>query len=175
MKLQELFLKLRKSEAWKQQSKENNGIFFCAAFTILNFKQKTFEYSLDFRDDKNLFAFKIPEDKKSEVAFTKDALLENPKPLERIEEKEIENIKIDIDSIEKIAGKAILDNKVMSALDEAIAVLQNLDGKVIWNLTCICSGFTIINLHIDPFSGKILKFEKKNLMDFASIRKPEKR
>jgi hypothetical protein len=175
MKLQEIFSKLKKSVEWKNASKEHKNLFFCAAFLILNFKQNQFEYSLDYRNDKKLLAFKMPADEKSSIILTTDDLLESPKPLEQINESELPKIKIDIEEIKPTVQGAIADNKIQSTLEEAIAVLQDFNGKIIWNLTCICAGFVILNVHIDPFTGKILKFEKKNLLDFASLKKVDKK
>lgn len=175
MKLQTLFSKVEKSGKFKEIKKENKDIFFCAGFMILNFKQKIFEYSLDYRNDKSLFAFKIAGEDQIDPVLTVDPIVEGPKPLEAIDEKNIPKVKSDIEDIEKVAQKALIDNNIKNSLDEAIAVLQISDNKLIWNLTCICSSFVIINMHIDPFSGKVLKFEKRNLMDFASIKKVDKK
>jgi hypothetical protein len=175
MKLQTLFSKVEKSEKFKEIKKENKDIFFCAGFMILNFKQKVFEYSLDYRNDKSLFAFKMAGEDQTDPAMSVDPIIEGPKPLEAIDEKNIPKVKCDIEDIEKIAQKALLDNNVKNTLDEAIAVLQISNDKLIWNLTCICSSFVIINMHIDPLNGKVLKFEKRNLMDFASVKKVDKK
>lgn len=174
MEIKQLFARLHSSEAWKDTKKENKEIFFCAGFFILNFKQKIFEYSLDYRDDKNLFAFKIPGDE-SLIVVTKDVLLESPKPMNKVDEKQLPQVKTDIENLKEKVEQGMFENNIKAQLDEVIAVLQDLEGKIIWNLTCICAGFTILNIHIDPFSGKILKFDKKNLMDFASMKKVDKK
>ncbi len=74
------------------------------------------------------------------------------------------------DSVESIMNEIREQVKVASMknkLEEIIAVLQLLDNNTIWNLTCMCEGFTIISVHINPESGKILKFEKKSLFDMV--------
>jgi hypothetical protein len=174
MKLQNLFEKLEKSQEFKDFKEKNADAFFCTAFNILNFKQGKFEYYLDYRDEKQLFAFKIPEEN-SALEFTKEDLLENMTPMEKIEESEIKNIKTDLEDLKEIIEQALWDNNMKNSLEEVIAVLQSMNGKIIWNLTCICSSLSIINSQIDPFTGKVLKFEKKNLLDFASIKKVDKK
>jgi hypothetical protein len=96
-------------------------------------------------------------------------------PMEKIEESEIKNIKTDLEDLKEIIEQALWDNNMKNSLEEVIAVLQSMNGKIIWNLTCICSSLSIINSQIDPFTGKVLKFEKKNLLDFASIKKVDKK
>ena len=177
MKLSQLFEKLEKSKAFKELKKESKDAFFCAGFFILNFKQNTSEYSLDFRDDKNIFTFKFPSqgDEKQEIIKIKAELLPAPKPLDEIDRKLISKLKVDIEQLQPIIEKSMDKNKVIAKLEESIAVLQTLEGKLIWNLTCVCAGFVILNIHINAISGEVTRFEKKNMMDFMTIKKPEKK
>jgi hypothetical protein len=59
------------------------------------------------------------------------------------------------------------NNTVTSKLQKIIAILQNLDGKLIWNLNCITNDMGIIKIHIDDESHSILKFEKVNLFEIV--------
>jgi hypothetical protein len=174
-KISELFSRLEKSEAFENFKNQNKDAFFCAGFFILNFKQNQFEYSLDFRDNKTLFAFKISSDEKENIVFTEDKLLENQKPLDRVSESEAINAKPGLEDLREILKEELLKNNIKNTLDEAIAVIQVLDNKLVWHITCICSTFVIVTVIIEAKSKKILKFDKKSLMDFASIRKPEKK
>ena len=45
------------------------------------------------------------------------------------------------------------------------------DNKPMWNLTIMLDGFVIITSLMDPISGKVIKFEKKNLFDFVKPKK----
>jgi len=173
MKLSKLFSILENSAEYKTFKKESKNAFFCAAFSILNFKDNIFQNSLDFRDSKNIFSFKIQDSGKIEA--TGETLLKGKKPLEKINLEDADELKIDIEDLKDIAERELKKNKIASNLNEIIAVLQNHEKKLIWNLTCMCEGFTIISLHVDALSGETLKFEKRNLMDFVSVRKPDKK
>ena len=175
MKIQTLFRRLDESQEFKDFKEKNPAGFFCAGFFILNFKQNLLKYSLDYRDDKQLFAFKIPSEDSEKVVLTAEDLLENPKPMEKIDEDLIKNIKVDIEDIKEVIEQGLWDNNIKNALEEVIAVLQCMNWKIVWNLTCICSSLSIVNSQIDPFTGKIIKLEKKNLLDFASMKKIEKK
>ncbi len=179
MKISDLFSRLEKSKAFRdfKKSKETKKAFFCTGFFILNFKQAIFEYSLDFRNEKELFAFKIPIDENEGIILTQDKLLENPKPMPRVDEAQAKNVNPDIEDLKDIVEKEMAKNKITSPLDEIIAVLQNSDEskQLVWHLTCIVAGFTILNVIIDAKSGDLLKFEKKNLLDFASVKKNDKK
>lgn len=174
MPLSNLLKNLEKSEAFKDFRKENKDAFLCAAFLIMNIKQGNSENSLDFRDNRTIFSFKLAE---KEVILQKEEIISNQKPLERIDEKNLGKLKTDAEDLQKIVEKEMTANKITGSLDEIIAVLQSEeDGKaLVWALTCICESFTILSIKIDALSGKILKFEKKNLLDFVSVKKPEKK
>jgi len=183
MKLSNLFEKLEKSNTWKtfKKSEEAENAFFCAGFFIMNFKQNKFEYSLDFRNEESLFAFKIADEdsKEKEPLLTKDKILESPpapKPLPKIEEKDMKKIKIDIDKIKEVVEKELEKNKI-DGLEEVIAVFQQSDEykKLVWHLTCMSAGFKITIIAIDPLTGDILKLDKKSLLDFVSVRKNDKK
>ena len=179
MKISEILSKLEKSKIFKEfrTEKETKDTFFCAAFILLNVKQNIFEYSLDFRDDKHIFTFKIPfaDTKDSEIKMAKEELIEGRKPLEKLEEENAKKIKVDIDDLVAIAEKEMKKNKISQSIEEIIAVLQTSEGKLAWYLTCMAAAFTIINLEINAENSEIIRFEKKNLMDFVSVKKPEKK
>lgn len=180
MKISNVFSKIEKSKAFNDFKKnpESKEAFFCAGFFILNFKNNISEYSLDFRNDKNIFTFKIPanEKKDEEVTMLKEDLIQASRPLEKIEEKEAKSkFKVDIEDIQKIIQKEMEKAKVTNSLNEIIAVLQIMDGKLLWNLTCMCEGFTILSSQINPKTGELIKFDKKNLMDFVSVKKLDKK
>ena len=52
------------------------------------------------------------------------------------------------------------------SIKKIIAIIQNINGKKIWNLNCILSGMSLLNAHIDDESRTILKIEKKSMMDY---------
>lgn len=163
MKLSQLLEKLKKTEQFKIFQKQNPDAFLCAAFIILRLKDQTAnnEYSLDYRTKEQIFTFKIPVI--GEIIMQKDEIIESAKPLEEINPQ----INSDIDEIITIVERAFLRNSMKNKLEEIIAVLQNHEGKTIWNLTCMCEGLVIINVHVDAVTGNVTKFEKKNLLDFV--------
>lgn len=172
MKISKLIQALEKSKTFKEfkKTKEGKNAFLCAAFIILNIKQNSFENSLDFRDEKNIFTFKLASD--SEVIMQKEEILPSRKQLEEIKESVIKKIKIEPEDLREIVENQIEEKKIIGNLEEVIAVLQSQEDKLVWNLTCIVSGFVILSVQIDALSGELLKFEKKNLLDFVSIKKP---
>lgn len=161
MLLLQLQKQLEKSPVFLKFREENPDSFLCAGFFILNFKSNIYEYSLDYRTDKQIFTFKIQI--AGEVVMLSEDIIDSQKPLEKIKL----DVQIDINDLRAIVEKSLTNNNVKNHLEEVIAVLQVIGNQQIWNLTCMCEGMTIINMHIHPESGLVLKFEKKNLLDFV--------
>lgn len=172
MKIQELFEKLEKSPAYKEfrKSEEGKDAFFCIGFFILRLKNLENEFSLDFRNESNIFTFKLPE-KANEVIMQKEQIMPSQKPLEKIEESQVGKIKEDILNLKGRVELELQNNKIKNPLEEMICVLQSVNGNILWHITAMCEGFTIITIQLDAIKNSVLKFEKKNLMDFVSIKK----
>ena len=65
------------------------------------------------------------------------------------------------------------NRSITEEIKKIIAILQNIDGKKIWNLSCVLSGMSIINAHVEDQSRTVLKMEKKSLLDFVQKMSPE--
>jgi hypothetical protein len=171
MKIPTLFKlssKLEKSEVFKKFRAEYPNSFFCAGFFILNLKSGVFEYSLDYREDKNIFTFKIPLGEEA-ISLIKEEIIDIQKPLEKISC----DTQVDIPELRELIEKQLITNNIKNKLEEIIAVLQMIDNQKVWNLTCMCEGFTIISMHIHSETQGVLKFEKRNLLDFVKMGKKE--
>jgi len=172
MLITQLYSKLEKSEIFSKFKAENPDAFLCAGFFILNFKGNIYEYSFDFKNDKQIFTFKIPI--AGEIVLLAEDVLAAQKPLEEIKL----DMQVDINDLRILVEKELVKQGIKNKLEEIIAVLQSVDlGKddslekrsfnTIWNLTCMCEGFTIITIQVDSKTGQVIKFEKKSLFDFA--------
>ena len=49
--------------------------------------------------------------------------------------------------------------------------LDGKDEKQVWHLTCMLEGMGIVTIIVDSESGEVIKFEKKNVMDFMNVKK----
>jgi len=82
-----------------------------------------------------------------------------------IPELEIEEVKIEFSEAIKSALKEALPETEFSKI---IAILQNIDGKNVWNFTLMNKSFHILNVRIDAESGNLIKKEPINLVQFDS-------
>ncbi len=163
MTFKEAFQKIKSSEVFKNFINENPNAELCAGFFVIDFFGNDNKKSLDYKIGKRIFTFSI--DDFGKVRMNEDKLVEEkgvkfPK-LENIDP----NINIDLDEIKSIAGIKALDEGISSKFSKIIAVLQEHEGKSIWNLTCMLEGLIILHVLIDAINGDIIKFERKSMMD----------
>lgn len=164
MNFNELYKVVEKSKQYKDFIKKNPDAELCAAFFVLDFDSEDNKQSLDFKVGEKIFTFDYSMDK---IIVKEDKLLEVkgkefPK-LEKISGK----IKVEVDELKSIAGLKAFDEGIAAKFQKIIAVLQNHSNKQFWNLTCIMQGLLILNILIDSESGKVLKFEKRSMMDIV--------
>jgi len=170
-KIKELISRLNKSKVFKDFQKSNPKAFFCAGFFIIRWKEGLNDFSLDYRDDSQIYSFKIPEKEGEEITMHAEKILEQQKPLDKLEIDAKSPIKVDLSNLQETVHEQLAKNELKSPLQEIISVLQIIDAKPMWNLTIMLEGFTIITSLINPISGEVVKFEKKNLFDFVKPKK----
>ena len=76
-----------------------------------------------------------------------------------------QNINLDLDILKGIVEDEMKNHSVTTKLHKIVAIIQNLDGKLIWNLNCITTDMGVLKIHIDDADHTVLKFEKVNLFD----------
>jgi hypothetical protein len=151
---------IEKSKAFANFKKKNKDSFLCAGFFIIDYKDKKNQQQLDYcLVGGDIYTFLLD----NEVIMKKSETIQGAKHDLKQLKKEM---KVDLDDAEKIVCEKIKQEKIEKPLIKIIAVLQVYEGKQIWNLTCILEGFEFIQCHIDSETGDILKFERKNMMDF---------
>lgn len=158
MKIQPYIIKLNKSPKFKKFLGENPKSYFAAGFFVLDFEKGSNIHQIDYY---------IPTKKKmgtfvldGKVEF-KESELSNQTVPKKIDEK----IKLDLDVLKGLVEDEMKNNTVTAKVNKIIAVIQNIDNKLVWNLNCLTNDMGIIKIHIDDESHSVLKFEKVNLFD----------
>jgi hypothetical protein len=154
---------VRESAIFKDFIMNNPDAKLCAGFFIIDFFSNDNKRSLDYMLGDIIYTFDLKNN--DSVLMVQDKLIEI-KDRKMPELKELpENIAYDLEDVKTTAQIISLDNGISSKFNKIIAVLQNLDDKNIWNLTCMLEGLIILNILIDADSCKVIKFEKKSMMD----------
>lgn len=160
MKIKPYINKLNDSKEYKDFRKKHKDAFLTAGFFILDLEAGKNVHQVDFY---------IPSNKKI-AAFTLDhhVTLQIFDTLEGSKApKELDiNTNIDLDAIPGILQDEMKNRSITESLKKIIAVIQNLDGKKIWNLNCILSGMELLKAHVEDESGSVLKMDKSSVFDY---------
>jgi len=163
MSFEETLKKLKSSKEFKEFIKENKKAFLFAAFFVLNEKLEIestqFDYCIDDKKPK-VMTFILNDEIRTEA----DKFVSKEHKIEKLNE----NIKIDIPELIRIIKKEI--GKKCPDISKIIAILQTTENAQVWNVIVMSSSFQIFKMNIDCFSGKVLKTEEKNVMDFVNVR-----
>ncbi|MFH0831421.1 MAG: hypothetical protein V1886_00955 [archaeon] len=158
MNFAETLEKLEASKEFRNFKKKNTDAYLCAGFFVIDFEAGKDTQQMDFQCDEQIAAFSVSDriEMKMEETIDKKKVPEIKK-----------EIKIDLDEMQKIAGKEIEKSKISTKLNKMIAILQMNNEKQIWNITCIFASLAMLRVHIDAFSGDVLRADKSSLFDFV--------
>ncbi|MBI2628525.1 hypothetical protein HYW74_00385 [Candidatus Pacearchaeota archaeon] len=160
MKIQPYLEKLESSKQFKEFQGKNPKAYFSAGFFVLDFETKKNVHQIDFFIPKSKKIATFMLDSKVELKIADGTNNTTPKRIEG-------SINLDLDILKGIVEDEMKNNMVTTKLQKIIAVLQNLDGKLIWNLNCITTDMGVIKVHVDDATHSVLKFEKINLFDIV--------
>jgi hypothetical protein len=148
-KLDMLFKKLSSSKELKDFKSKNKDAFLYACFFV---SEGNWQFDYYSPKDSFITTFEISDAVKVmpvDKAFKEDKA--------RMSELHLSKVKVDFD---KAGG--IVNNLVASEypgdkfFTKTIAILQNLDSKVVWNITLLTSTLKLLNVKLDASSGKVL-------------------
>jgi hypothetical protein len=159
MKLKPLVEKLEQSDVYKDFRIKYPDSFMVAGFFVLDLEEGANIHQIDFY---------VPSEKKI-AAFTMDGeitvkLLEILDPKKAPKKLDL-NTKIDLDAIQGILTDEMRNRGMSEDIRKIIAVIQNVDGKRIWNLNCVLSGMEILKSHVEDESKTVLKIEKTSVLE----------
>ncbi|MEM4271774.1 MAG: hypothetical protein QXD13_01655 [Candidatus Pacearchaeota archaeon] len=159
MKIKLYVDRLNNSKEFADFQKKYSDAFMIAGFFILDLEQGNNLHQIDYY---------IPSEKKI-AAFTLDGgvtmqLLEamgrgSPEKLDI-------KTNIDLDALHGILEDEMKNRNITDEVKKIIAIIQNIDGKKVWNINCILSGMNILKAHIEDESKTVLKMERSSIMDY---------
>ena len=110
----------------------------------------------------------VPGNKKIQtfILDSKEVISKESETLNKIVPKKIDqNISLDLDVLKGLVEDEMKNHTITTKLQKIIAIIQNVEGKLVWNLNCITTDMGIIKVHISDRDHSILKFDKINLYD----------
>lgn len=156
--MKELFERLENSEEFKKFKQEYPDAYFCTAFFILG-KAEEEKQQLNYTiSDSEVMSFDISKEKIS------------PVKLKTIKNELLEEIKKEDIRITPEEAKSNVEKHAKKKFNKSIIVLQRINGKTVWNVTCI-EGFSITRFHVSANDGKIQDLKSFNIQDMMKSEK----
>lgn len=159
MKISPYVEKLSSSEKFKEFSLNYPDNFVAAGFFIIDFESKKNTHQIDYfvPSLKKIAAFSLDD----EVSLQMMDLLDKEKQPEKLDI----SVNVDLDSLQGILEDEMKNRGITQDIKKIIAVLQTVNGKKIWNLSCVLSGMDILRAHIEDISKSVLKMEKVSMFE----------
>ncbi len=159
MKIQPYLSKLHSSPVFKDFQKKNADAFLVAGFFVIDYESGKNLHQIDYY---------VPSKKKF-AAFTLDnkIVLQLMNTLDKKAPSELDaKTTIDLDALQGIITDEMKNRSITQSIKKMIAVLQNINGKKVWNVNCVLSGMDLLKVHVEDASETILKMEKSSLLDY---------
>ncbi|MBS3077733.1 hypothetical protein J4233_05710 [Candidatus Pacearchaeota archaeon] len=158
MKIQPYIEKLKESEEYKDFKSKYPKAFLAAGFFVLDLEGGVNIHQIDFYmpAEKKIAAFSLDGEVKVKILETLNEKI--PEPLDM-------DTNTDLDALSGILTDEMKNRGISESIRKIIAVIQNIDGKRIWNLNCILTGMEILKSHIEDDSQTVLKIEKSSILD----------
>ncbi|MFH1425290.1 MAG: hypothetical protein ABIG28_00985 [archaeon] len=160
MKIKPYVEKLEQSEEYKNFKVKYPESFMIAGFFVLDLEAGLSVHQIDFYipKEKKVAAFTLDEGVKLQLLemISKDGKEPRKMDLET---------NIDLDAIQGILLDEMHNRGISEEIKKIIAVVQNIEGKKIWNLNCVLTGMEILKSHVEDESQTVLKMDKISAMD----------
>lgn len=155
-----------KTPEFNEFQKEHPQAFLTAGFFVLDKENGKEVLQLDYYlpSEKKVAAFTLGE--KTELRLLD--LLNDAIP-----EKLAGNSKTDIDELSGILHDEMRNRSMSEEIKKIVAVLQCLDGKLTWSVSCVLSGMEILKAKIEDSSKSVLSMERASILDFVKKVSPE--
>ncbi len=159
MKIQPYIEKLEVSPEYKEFKQKYHDSFLVAGFFILDYETGQNMHQIDYYipSEKKVAAFTLAEQIAVQILELMD---------ERVPEQLDERTNIDLDALKGIIEDEMKNRSITEEIKKMIAVVQRVQGKVIWNVNCILSGMELLKSHVDDLSETVLKMERSSVMDY---------
>lgn len=159
MKIKPYFEKLEKSNEYKSFITKYPNSFLVAGFFILDLEEGKNLHQIDFYvpSEKKIAAFTMDNNVTMQLLETLDS--------SKVPEKLDINTNVDLDALQGILTDEMRNRGMSEEIRKIIAVIQNINGKRIWNLNCVLTGMEVLKSHVEDDSQTVLKIEKTSIID----------
>lgn len=156
--------RLKSSKEFESYKKDNPECYLASAFIITQPKKiDEAELEIDFYS---------PKSNKMEGFLMKNDIVKKPedkvfqKKKEAVKELDIDKVKTDLDKAVETAEALRADKHPGDLPSKYIIVLQNIDGKEVWNITMLSDTLKLINIRLSAENLELISEKMENLLNF---------
>ena len=173
MNFKDIYDIIESSQVFMNFKSNYPNAILCAGFFVIDITNDSITKTLDYLIGEKVFTFSLNE--YNEITIQEDKLQDTTESLDRPKLSKIQpHTNVELEDLKGIVGIEALDNGIKAKFQKIIAVMQNYTGKEtnnevrqVWNLTCILDDLIILHILIDSNNKEIIKFERKNIMDWV--------
>ena len=168
MKIQQYVSKVEKTKEFKEFMKKDSKAYLCSLFFVRDFSENHNETHIDFYSPKTKKITSFNLDKKvTKVPLDKKA--ENIKHEKFVPKKIGSKIKLDLEKVKPIIVDEMHNRGLTDNIQKMIVILQNTEGRDIWNCTCFLNGLGLLQCKVEDSSETVLFMEKQSFFDLIKI------
>jgi len=163
-KLKDGLEKLQKVKEFKEFKKKNHNAYLASCVIIVdgkNIGDLQIDYYIPKKHKMATFIIKEKIELKGE-----DDIFQKEKS--KVNELKLEEIKVGLDKMLKLLEDFRKEKYSGDFPNKIIAVLQSLDGKATWNITCLTATLKILNIKLDAKTGKVLEDKLENVFSLKA-------
>ena len=158
-KLKKAVKKLQDAQEFKNFKKKNPGAYLVSCIIITDGK-KTGDWQVDYYQPKKhkITTFILEDElwlKREDDIFQKEKT--------GLKELKLNKVKISMDEMLELMEKLRKKKYPGDCPNKIISILQNLDGKTIWNVTSLTSTLKIWNIKLDAENGRVIEEKIENV------------
>src|SRR3989344_7045613 len=159
MKIAPYVEKLNASKTFQNFKTQHANSFLVAGFFVLDLESGVNTHQIDYYlpNERKVAAFTLDEQIKLQILETLKQK-SKPNPLDI-------KTKIDLDELVGIIKDEMHNRGMTEDVKKIIAIIQNVDGKKVWDVSCVLSGMEILKSHIEDESKTVLKMERISMLD----------
>lgn len=166
--LQEEFSSLQQDSIYKDWKKNHSTSYLSHFFSAINSEISPLSpWEIGFYDPKSdkITTFRSCnsgfEIKPEEEVFKKEG--------DKVEELHLTHLKLPFEKIQEISKENFSKLFPKEVRGDGFIVVQNIDKKTIWNVSCISRTIKFLNLQIDVSTGEILAHQAIEMIDKGKV------
>lgn len=158
--------RLKSSAEFKAYVKKNPDNYLASCFKMGKDDLELVSWQFDFYSQKSGKITSFRMDKKITMEKDQEVFGKTGHPMRL----GLDDVKMDFHEAMSLMQKLVRQNIPTESVNNKIIILQEIEGKTVWNITLFTSAFNVMNVRIDAKSGDILSQKCESILSFKLSR-----